>query len=80
MKSMGKMLNSFRRLSSCFSRRRQAQAGSILPAVLPQAGFLERRLPSSRMPGNHIHGNGLPATFVPGRRNECEGCCAVDES
>ena len=35
---------------------------------------------SSRMPGNHIHGNGLPATFVPGRRNVCEGCWAVDES
>ena len=37
-------------------------------------------IPSSRMPGNHIHGNGLPATFVPGRRNVCEGCWAVDES
>ena len=37
-------------------------------------------LSSSRMPGNHIHGNGLPATFVPGRRNVCEGCWAVDES
>ena len=36
--------------------------------------------PSSRMPGNHIHGNGLPATFVPGRRNVCEGYWAVDES
>ena len=35
---------------------------------------------SSRMPGNHIHGIGLPATFVPGRRNVCEGCWAVDES
>ena len=35
---------------------------------------------SSRMPGNHIHGNGLPATFVPGRRNVCEGYWAVDES
>ena len=32
------------------------------------------------MPGNHIHGNGLPATFVPGRRNVCEGYWAVDES
>ena len=29
--------------------------------------------PSSRMPGNHIHGKGLPATFVPGRRNVSEG-------
>ena len=28
---------------------------------------------SSRKPGNHVHGNGLPATFVPGRRNVCEG-------
>ena len=36
--------------------------------------------PSSRMPGNHIHGNGLPATFVPGRWNVCEGFWAVDES
>ena len=36
-------------------------------------------LASSRMPGNHIHGNGLPATFVPGRRNVCEGYWAVDE-
>ena len=27
----------------------------------------------SRMLGKHIHGNGLPATFVPGRRNVCEG-------
>ena len=35
---------------------------------------------SSRMPGNHIHGNGLPAMFVPGRRNVCEGCWAMDES
>ena len=35
---------------------------------------------SSRMPGNHIYGNGLPATFVPGRRNVCEGYWAVDES
>ena len=34
---------------------------------------------SSRMPGNHIHGKGLPATFVPGRRNVCEGYWAVDE-
>ena len=32
------------------------------------------------MPGNHIHGNGLPATFVPGRRNVCEGYWAADES
>ena len=32
------------------------------------------------MPGNLIHGNGLPATFVPGRRNVCEGYWAVDES
>ena len=36
--------------------------------------------PSSRMPGNHIHGNGLPATFVLGRRNVCEGYWAVEES
>ena len=35
---------------------------------------------SSRMPGNHIHGNGLPSMFVPGRRNVCEGYWAVDES
>ena len=27
-----------------------------------------------------MHGNGLPATFVPGRRNVCEGYWAVDES
>ena len=39
-----------------------------------------RAASSSRMPGNHIHGNGLPATFVPGRRNVCEGYWAVDES
>ena len=35
---------------------------------------------SSRMPGNHEHGNGLSATFVPGRRNVCEGYWATDES
>ena len=35
---------------------------------------------SSRMPGNHVHGNGLPATFVPSRRNVCEGYWATDES
>ena len=33
-----------------------------------------------RMPGNHVHGNVLPATFVPGRRNESEGYWAADES
>ena len=32
------------------------------------------------MPGNHVHGNGLPATFVPGRRNVCEGYWAANES
>ena len=32
------------------------------------------------MPGNHVHGNGLPATFVPGRKNVCEGYWAADES
>ena len=35
---------------------------------------------SSRMPGNHVHGNGLPATFVPGQRNVCEGYWAAQES
>ena len=35
---------------------------------------------SSRMPGNHMHGNGLPATFVPGRRNVHEGSWAANES
>ena len=25
------------------------------------------------MPGNHVHGNGLPATFVPGRRKYVKG-------
>ena len=35
---------------------------------------------SSRMPGNHINGNGLLATFVPSRRNVCEGYWAVDET
>ena len=35
---------------------------------------------SSRMPGNHVHGNGLPATFVPGRRNVCEGYWVANES
>ena len=34
----------------------------------------------SRMPGNHVHGNGLPATFVPSRRNVFEGYWAADES
>ena len=29
--------------------------------------------PSSRTPGNHGYGNGLAATFVPGRWNVCEG-------
>ena len=36
--------------------------------------------PSSRLPGNHVHGNGLPATFVPGRKNVYEGYWAADES
>ena len=27
---------------------------------------------SSRMPGNHVHGNRLLATFVPGRKNELD--------
>ena len=36
--------------------------------------------PSSRMPGNHVHGNGLPAKFVTGRRNVYEGYWAADES
>ena len=36
---------------------------------------------SSKMPGNHAHGNGLsPATFVPGQRNVCEGYWAAHES
>ena len=35
---------------------------------------------SSRLPGNHVHGNGLPATFVPGRKNVYEGYWAADES
>ena len=37
-------------------------------------------LPSSRLPGNHVHGNGPPATFIPGRRNVYEGYWAADES
>ena len=36
--------------------------------------------PSSRMPGNHVHGNGLSATFVPSRRDVCEGFWAANES
>ena len=32
------------------------------------------------MPGNHIHGNGLPAAFVPGQRHVYEGYWAADES
>ena len=32
------------------------------------------------MPGNHVHGNGLPATFVPGQRNVYEGYWAANES
>ena len=39
-----------------------------------------RKLSSSRMPGNHVHGNGLPATFVPGQRNVCDGYWAANES
>ena len=35
---------------------------------------------SSRLPGNHVHGNGLPATFVPGQKNVYEGYWAADES
>ena len=35
---------------------------------------------SSRMPGNNVHGNGLPATFVPGRRNVYEGYRVANES
>ena len=35
---------------------------------------------SSRMHGNHVHGNELPATCVPGRRNVCEGYWAANES
>ena len=50
------------------------RAGASLPTLPP----VDR--PSPRIPGNHIHGNGLPATFVPGRRNVCEGYWAVDES
>ena len=32
------------------------------------------------MPRNHVYGNGLPATFVPGRRNVYEGYWAANES
>ena len=58
----------------------QEQAGNMpwMQAVAPSPSY--NRDASSRMPGNHIHGNGLPATFVPGRRNVCEGYWAVDES
>ena len=35
---------------------------------------------SSRLPGNHVHGNGLAATFVPGRKNVYEGYWAADEN
>ena len=34
----------------------------------------------SRLPGNHVYGNGLPATFVPGGKNVYEGYWAADES
>ena len=37
-------------------------------------------LTSSRMPGNHVHGDELPATFVPGRRNVFEGYWAANNS
>ena len=40
----------------------------------------KREQTSSRLPGNHVHGNGLPATFVPGRKNVYEGYWAADES
>ena len=33
-----------------------------------------------RMPGNHVPGNGFPATFVPGRRNVFEGYWVANES
>ena len=45
-----------------------------------QSHVLFAKIPSSRMPRNHVHGNGLPATFVPGRRNVCEGYWAANES
>ena len=43
-------------------------------------GRLERVCASSRMPGYYVHSNGLPATFVLGRRNVCEGYWAANES
>ena len=53
---------------------------TILSQSLRVPARIALTIPSSRMPGNHIHGNGLPATFNPGRRNVCEGYWAVDES
>ena len=47
----------------------------------PDDGAADMTLdPSSKLPENHVHGNGLPATFVPGRKNVYEGYWAADES
>ena len=71
-------VNSHAKLGHCIAVHR-ADDGELAGRVAAEQGDL--LVPSSlRMPGNHIHGNGLPATFVPGRRNVCEGCWAVDES
>ena len=77
-------------LPNSFLQRRVARRkfSESLGAGAPLTPRTRQRIPlgsendwtSPRMPGNHVHGNGLPATFVPGRRNVCKGYWVAHES